>query len=64
MISFILVSIFVYESESGKLTVLFELYLYFKHYNNISKFILITSISIYDYPSNISNFNTKVHSIK
>ena len=63
MIFFILVSIFVYESASGKLTTLIELHLCFKHQNNISKLLLISLILIYDSHLNIPDFDSKDYSI-
>ena len=64
MIFFILVSIFVSESASGKLTTLIELYFCFEHQNNISKLnTTISSILIYDSHSNIPDFDIKVYSV-
>ena len=63
MTFFILVSIFVYESASGKLTTLIELYFCFKHQNNISKLLLISLILIYDSHLNIPDFDSKDYSI-
>ena len=60
---FIFVLILVYKSTSDELTTIVKSY-FFLDKNNITNSILISSILIYDFHSNIPNFDLKVYIIK